>query len=229
MKNLCVFATAALIIVLNATGSNASTIIWNLDPNPNTSPGPSASFTVNNIAIIAAGFTSTSFGAAVGLYEKGAGGDEIGLGLTNDPTGDHEISGTSLIRIDFTSARNAGITGFGFQMGSSTGGEQWQVLGSNSATSGYSLVAGGADENAHVLSGVNDSYRFYIFQAVPTMSYNQFGFPTLSGNVLLGNISGDPVDPTPAVPEPATWAMMLLGFAGLGFAFRQSRRKVSFG
>jgi hypothetical protein len=30
-----------------------------------------------------------------------------------------------------------------------------------------------------------------------------------------------------AVPEPATWAMMLLGFAGLGFAFRQSRRKVS--
>jgi hypothetical protein len=31
-----------------------------------------------------------------------------------------------------------------------------------------------------------------------------------------------------AVPEPSTWAMMLLGFIGLGFAFRQSRRKVSF-
>jgi uncharacterized protein (TIGR03118 family) len=30
------------------------------------------------------------------------------------------------------------------------------------------------------------------------------------------------------VPEPATWAMMLLGFASLGYAFRQSRRKVSF-
>jgi hypothetical protein len=30
-----------------------------------------------------------------------------------------------------------------------------------------------------------------------------------------------------AVPEPSTWAMMLLGFVGLGFAFRQSRRKVS--
>jgi hypothetical protein len=28
-----------------------------------------------------------------------------------------------------------------------------------------------------------------------------------------------------AVPEPSTWAMMLIGFAGLGFAFRQSRRK----
>jgi hypothetical protein len=28
------------------------------------------------------------------------------------------------------------------------------------------------------------------------------------------------------VPEPSTWAMMLIGFVGLGFAFRQ--RKVSF-
>lgn len=30
-----------------------------------------------------------------------------------------------------------------------------------------------------------------------------------------------------AVPESSTWAMMLLGFAGLGFAFRRSPRKVS--
>jgi hypothetical protein len=36
------------------------------------------------------------------------------------------------------------------------------------------------------------------------------------------------VTPAAAVPEPSTWAMMLLGFCGLGFAFRQSRRKVSF-
>ena len=27
--------------------------------------------------------------------------------------------------------------------------------------------------------------------------------------------------PLSAVPEPSTWAMMLIGFAGLGFAFRQ--------
>jgi probable HAF family extracellular repeat protein len=39
-----------------------------------------------------------------------------------------------------------------------------------------------------------------------------------------GDIVGEAVA---GVPEPSTWALMLLGFAGLGFAFRQSRRKVS--
>jgi hypothetical protein len=28
-----------------------------------------------------------------------------------------------------------------------------------------------------------------------------------------------------AVPEPSTWAMIIIGFVGLGFAFHQSRRR----
>jgi hypothetical protein len=31
-----------------------------------------------------------------------------------------------------------------------------------------------------------------------------------------------------SVPEPSTWALMLIGFASLGFAVRKSRRKTSF-
>jgi hypothetical protein len=42
------------------------------------------------------------------------------------------------------------------------------------------------------------------------------------------NASGNGVIIVDTVPEPSTWVMMLIGFAGLGFAFRQSRRKVSF-
>jgi hypothetical protein len=45
------------------------------------------------------------------------------------------------------------------------------------------------------------------------------------GTGNTGNIGGGVVA---GVPEPATWGMMLLGFVGLGFAFRQQRRKVSF-
>jgi PEP-CTERM motif len=42
-------------------------------------------------------------------------------------------------------------------------------------------------------------------------------FATLSGNQVIASTTG-------AVPEPATWALMVMGFAGLGYAsFRQSR------
>jgi hypothetical protein len=53
--------------------------------------------------------------------------------------------------------------------------------------------------------------------STPVYSTNQF--------VLPGFLAFDPVA---SVPEASTWLMMLIGFAGLGFAFRQSRRKVSF-
>jgi hypothetical protein len=46
------------------------------------------------------------------------------------------------------------------------------------------------------------------------------------GNGFTGPVGGSTL--VAGVPEPATWGMMLLGFVGLGFAFRQQRRKVSF-
>jgi hypothetical protein len=52
---------------------------------------------------------------------------------------------------------------------------------------------------------------------------------TSAGNVFPADITVQvQSDVVEGVPEPSTWAMMLLGFAGLGFAFRQSRRRVSF-
>jgi hypothetical protein len=52
---------------------------------------------------------------------------------------------------------------------------------------------------------------------------------TLLWDYFQGSVA-DPVTSAPivaGVPEPSTWAMMLIGFAGLGFTFRQSRCKVS--
>ena len=57
----------------------------------------------------------------------------------------------------------------------------------------------------------NTTYRFlYTFNA-PT------GGGTLSGNASF--YAG-------GVPEPATWAMMLIGFGGIGLAMRRRRRPV---
>jgi hypothetical protein len=73
------------------------------------------------------------------------------------------------------------------------------------------------------------------FNDVLGNDYNIFGF-FAPGQVTSGNAYGQRAPQgfgvgtfaISAVPEPATWAMMLLGFAGLGFAFRQTRCKVSF-
>ena len=57
-----------------------------------------------------------------------------------------------------------------------------------------------------LVSSVDDAF-------VPSVG----GGPDLSF-VLIGS----------AIPEPSTWAMMLLGFAGLGFVgYRRSRKAVS--
>jgi hypothetical protein len=45
---------------------------------------------------------------------------------------------------------------------------------------------------------------------------------------MNGNLVNIVDAPVAAVPEPSTWAMMAIGFIGLGFSFRQRRRKVGF-
>ena len=57
--------------------------------------------------------------------------------------------------------------------------------------------------------GVNGTYQ-------SSVAFNNSGFSTLT---ISGSTS------RAAVPEPATWAMMLFGFGGIGAAMRQSRRK----
>jgi hypothetical protein len=162
---------------------------------------------VSGVSVTAAGFhldfPPNPGGTTVDLFGKNNGGDENGLGLVNDPSGENEITTPNFIRI----AMPAGVSNVMFSMDSVTGADSWDVFGSSSPTTGYSILTMGNDEGMHPLPFEN----FYIFEAT-------------NGNVLLGSIQVT----TSAVPEPSTWAMMLIGFLGLGFAFRQSRRKGSF-
>jgi unsaturated chondroitin disaccharide hydrolase len=49
------------------------------------------------------------------------------------------------------------------------------------------------------------------------------------GWLLYSPAASDPLYSSSAVPEPSTWAMMLVGFAGLGFAgYRTSRKTAAF-
>lgn len=47
------------------------------------------------------------------------------------------------------------------------------------------------------------------------------------GGEYGGSAVGQPFTKVPGVPEPATWAMMLIGFFAIGSAVRSSRRKLA--
>jgi PEP-CTERM motif len=89
-------------------------------------------------------------------------------------------------------------------------------------------VAGGAGQDFLNLFG-------YVVSAETPVTVAQLevdgivptGFASASGQFNFPNTD---ITSTfqPGVPEPSTWAMMLVGFAGLGFAgYRASRKSVA--
>lgn len=61
------------------------------------------------------------------------------------------------------------------------------------------------------------------------ISYARLAVPDDGDWISIDNFTfGDPATPVAAVPEPSTWALMLLGFVGLGLAgYRRSRRRTA--
>jgi hypothetical protein len=216
-----VVCAAALGFCGSAGMTPARAVTYDFTPLSNSDIGASASFTVSGVTITASGFSSPTFGTTVHLYSKNGGGDENGLGLVNDPAGNHEISGTSLIRISLPT----GITNFAFTMGSSSSGEGWLVYGSNSPTSGYVKVASGMDENNHVLtgctSGLNDGcFAYYYF------AFNPSTYSAGNTNVLLDNVGfASAVTNFSAIPLPAALPLFASGLGALGLLGWRRKRK----
>jgi hypothetical protein len=84
--------------------------------------------------------------------------------------------------------------------------------------SGGTLVSGGS------ISGSSNSLTLADVALTPNTNYT-FQY---SGNLgrTPGNISGNGAFALAAVPEPATWGLMLLGFGGMGLMLRRRRRPV---
>jgi hypothetical protein len=198
----------------------AKAVTWNLST-PAGNPGNHENFTSGGYTIGAAGFGFTAINSSetwftLDLYNKNGGGDENGLGINNDPTNDHEIYLNTLVRIDTTSTRGAGLNLFQFGMGSSTNGEGWDIYGSQSANTGLvALFTNGKDESLHTLA----NYNFYYF------TYDGTGVQSGQGdNVLLHLFEG--ADPPGDTPIPAALPLFASGAGLLGFLnWRRKKRQ----
>jgi hypothetical protein len=88
--------------------------------------------------------------------------------------------------------------------------------------SSLNAVFGLATDNAGVTYAVDGTtiYTVNLSNAVltPVLDYSGHGLGAAQGTAFI-------FENAPSTPEPSTWAMMLLGFAGLGFmGYRQTKR-----
>ena len=198
-----------VLAILLAAGATAAQATVEIDFN-----NPSGNLGTNTYTYSNGGLSVTAIGedsnGAANLYGKNLGGDEVGVGLATDPTNQNEIwtSPTQLgaVFLDVSSLLSSGVTAAQFFMGSTTNGESWIVWDN----SGGSF--------AQVLTG-NTELTWADLPDWGSASAYAFTSGGSGQNVLLGGLSL-----TVGVPEPSTWAMMLLGFGAMGFALRRKRK-----
>jgi hypothetical protein len=231
-------ALASVLMTVGAglTPANAIVIDWgNLQSNgSNVDLGTSSTFNVGGAGgynITATGFKSptASTWVATDLYAKSAGTNETGLGLVDDGSGNNEIQGTNFIQINVGAALAKGLTEFTFTMGSTTQDEAWKVYGAAaSGTSGVTLTPLFTDQTTQGVAYTVHGYQYYDFFYDPTTDIAHGVQPGENKNVLLASFKGDNAFVTTGVPEPSTWAMMILGFFGVGFIAYRRQSKMSF-
>ena len=198
-----------------ASASVAQAAVINIDlGNPSGDLGTDHTYSTSAGNVVASGYSSPD--TDQDLYGKADGGNEQGLGLSGATQNEIPSGGEAFIQLNVSDLFGS-VSAVDFFMNSTTDGEEWAVYGSNTDAAGFGdLLLTGSDEgtgNMHALPDFGQ-YQFYNFYSLGTNGQT-------FGNVLIGGLTL-----TESVPEPATWAMMLLGFGAMGVAFRRRRPKL---
>ena len=166
-----------------------------------------ATASIGNAAIFI-GATGTDAGSALTVSAP----NNLTIPETVDFTTTSSAGGTYTSYFDFSNDQ-AGY--YNFALISSTLGATVtleQVL----ANGGVTVIdtISGATNSLSLLTGNLDANTTYRFSYTGTLPEGG------------GKVSGNASFYVAAVPEPATWAMMLIGFGGIGLAMRRRRRPV---
>src|SRR5262245_20732791 len=132
MKSMTLAAATALAGALYVVPAHAVTT-WNFGvPSGDQTQSHNYIGDDGTSVIDAQAFGPALMGAPAHLFGKNAGGDEIGAGLTNDPSGDNEITVGSFIQLDLSTLGLLSLN-ISFSANSTTNSEGWQVFGTNTA------------------------------------------------------------------------------------------------
>jgi hypothetical protein len=165
-------------------------------------------------------------GVGASFAETFAGQTVSGTGLSGSPTGPLSLSASSVIDVAYFNGANTLLPE------SDNQGPLAMLLDVNATSISWTM--GYADETGPVSIAFFDStgHLLETISETLTLGYNTYSF-TPGGAFRGVEISNDN-DPSglryygfsytaSAAPEASTWAMLLVGFAGLGAAARRSR------
>jgi hypothetical protein len=206
MKLINLFAGAALALAMAAgsTGAQASNLITN------------GSFETGDLT----GWTSDS------LYGLNPFGTTYGVGM--DGTYWHWMAGyeTPITTSQTVSGLTVGTT-YALTFITASEGSNSDLLdvsvngGANTAFSAPPYIPGGGPNGGFWDVWAPHELDFVATGASATITFSTVGLNAACCDVGLDKVSLSAVG---GVPEPATWAMMLVGFGGLGAVLRAHRR-----
>jgi PEP-CTERM motif len=213
---MTLLATASIGLV--ATSANASAQLQQCSSGASCVSGTTNVNlgTFNSGSSTVTGTVGTQAGAPAVEFTSHGGSTllETNTGAATVFTADNSL----LNQLTFTLLGGASFTAAEFNL------ERGSLTDVNSPLS-ITLTAVGGGTSTFNVTGPTGSNIFDIIAGTGE-SYTSASFSTTNGGfadlkqlrLVLANTTG-------AVPEPATWAMMLLGFGGIGMAMRRSRRR----
>jgi hypothetical protein len=223
MRKAVPLLTAA--VLLGLTASSEANVLFTFQENGSNKSLPvTSSFTESGYTLTATAMKSVTFDffgnlTSVGttatgfsLYAKAQGAGETGLGLTNDSSGEHEITYGSGILLDFSQV--AADKPYTIDFNSVTNGERIAVYDATTKA----LIGSGTSNTFATVSASNPDTKFLVTEVTaPT-------FGDSNPNVLLGAVTITPGLQVTAVPEPSMLVLAGSGFVTLA-AFGWLRRR----